>query len=63
MLLAYQENMKSLFKIITTENPTPTLEYTRRKRQTYLTDIGGERYLNNMPNPKNPTKKTRWINK
>ena len=39
---AYRDKMKESFEQIPTENPTPTLEDFKRKRQTLLTDIGGE---------------------
>ena len=42
-------------KKIPTEKPTPALEYFKSKRQTLLTDIGGEWYLNSMSNTKPPT--------
>ena len=58
----YQENMKEQSNQIPTENPTPNLEYFKRKYQTLLTDIGGEWYLNNMHDPKPPTKKPRLSN-
>ena len=42
-------------KKIPTEKPTPTLEDFKIKRQTILTDIGGEWYLNIMRNSKSTT--------
>ena len=38
---AYQENIKEIFKQISTEIPKPTPEDFKKKRQTLLTDIGG----------------------
>ena len=33
--------MKDIFKTNPTEMPTPTLDYFKRKRQIFLTNIGG----------------------
>ena len=52
---------KSLKK--STENPTPTLEYSKRKYQTLLNNIGGEWHLNNMCNSKLPKYNTMLSNK
>ena len=60
---AYQENMKKIFKQFPTGISTPTIEYFKIKRQTILTDIGGEQHLNNIRNPKPPTKKIGLNNK
>ena len=38
---AYQDNMKELFNKIPNEKPTSTIEESKRKHQTLLTDIGG----------------------
>ena len=60
---AYQENMKELFNEITTGNPNPTLEDFKIKRQTLLTDVGGEWYLINIRNNKTPINKPILSNK
>ena len=60
---AYKGKTKEIFKQIPTETPTPTPEYFKEKCQTFLTDIGGELYLNNMHNPKPPMENPRLSNK
>ena len=60
---AYQENMEEMFRTFSTEIPTPTLEDFKIKRQTLLTNIGGEKYLDTMRNPKSTMKKPMLINK
>ena len=54
-LYAYQDNNKELLTKIPLEQPTPNLEYFKRKCQTIFTDIGGGWYLNNILNNKPPT--------
>ena len=56
---AYEEKTKERFKKIPTEILTPTLEYSRRKCLTLLTDIGSDWFINTMRNPKHPINNTR----
>ena len=54
--------MKESFKQISTEIPTPTLEYFKRNFLTRLSGIGCYLYLNTMSNPKTTMNNLRLSN-